>query len=294
MTSAVVAAPQRRCEVCGSPRTRVLRHSAAWGFDVARCRDCDMVFVLDPPSAQVLEEAYSAGGDVDAYANAQRGDEDFRIGVLARIRGLLGVAAGTASEPLLFDVGAGTGDFLLLARAHGFQVAGNELGPRAIAFTRDRHGIELSPLLLGDQPPASVDVVTMWCVLAHVNDPAAFLREALAMLRPGGVLFLRTPRWCLIDTLGTFAARASRGALSRIADRRVTAAHMHLYTARNLAQLLRTTGFADVDVQPACHFPFRTGVYLDSTGISGRLLRPAERLFDALITREWFVRNTLL
>jgi SAM-dependent methyltransferase len=282
----------RECEVCGSSRVRVLRHSDVWHFDVARCADCRMVFVLDPPPPEDVEGAYIEGGDCTPYVDIQRDDDRVRPRVLDRLAELLGPAP--AGGHRLFDIGAGVGDFMAQAQQHGFAVSGNEISPVAIDYTRERHGFELSPLLLDEQEPESVDAITMWCVLAHVNDPEALLRDALAMLRPGGVLFLRTPRWCLIDQVGTAAHRLSRGRLSGLADRRVSVGHMHLYTADNLSLLMRKSGFTDVDAQPACHFPLSTDSYLESSGAYGKALARCSRGLDALIQRDRFIRNTLL
>jgi SAM-dependent methyltransferase len=281
----------RICEVCGSREVRLLRHSDFWSFDVGRCPDCRMVFVLDPPPF-AGEPEYVEGADWEDYVEWMRGDDALRVAVLARLGQLAPPVA--AGRPYLFDVGAGVGDFVALAEQHGFSAGGNDISARGIKHAYDRHGLTLSPLLLGDQPPQSADVITMWCVLAHVNEPEQFLQEAYAMLRPGGVLFLRTPRWCVLDMVGTTAARLSRNRASRLADRRVTAGHMHIYNARNLTRQLEQVGFDQVTAEPTCHFPMSTDVYLTSTGGLARLGRRFAAVIDALIEREWFIRNTLM
>lgn len=281
------------CEVCGCRRVRVLRHSARWGFDVGRCRECAMVFVLDPPVAGTVEAAYVQGGDCTPYVDVQRADDRIRPRVLRQLHDML-ARAPEGGRHRLFDVGAGVGDFLVQAREHGFAISGNEISPRAIDYTRDRHGIELSPLMLGEQPAGGVDAVTLWCIIAHVNEPEVMLRDVLAMLRPGGVLFLRTPRWCLIDTVGTAVDRLSRGRLPGLADRRVSLGHMHLFTAANLTRLLERVGYTDIRARPATHFPLSTDCYLQTSGLPGRLLGRFSRGLDALIQRDLFLRNTLL
>src|SRR6185312_1616576 len=139
-------------------------------------------------------------------------------------------------------------------------------------FARENYGREVSVAPLAEQPPQSVDAVTMWCVLAHVPDPLEFLREARAMLRPGGVLFLRTPRWCAIDTVGIAAARATNERVTGLAERRVTQSHMHFYNRTSLALQLRLAGFTDVTVESRCHYPFVTSGYLHTIGGRAKLL----------------------
>ncbi|MCU1659154.1 MAG: hypothetical protein JWO57_3810, partial [Pseudonocardiales bacterium] len=126
-------AQPRACEACGSKRVRLLRHSTFWSFDVGRCPDCKMVFVLDPPPFQG-EPEYVEGADWEAYVDSLRGDDELRVRVLRRLRGL--VDRHDAS-PRLFDVGAGVGDFVALAQQHGFDAGGNDISSRGI-----RHAYE--------------------------------------------------------------------------------------------------------------------------------------------------------
>lgn len=277
------------CEVCGSDRVGLMRRSELHQFDVGRCRSCKMVWAIDPPPEEELHAAYA--GDPTPYTEWQRGDDELRLGVLDHLRELV---AAPGRTPTLFDVGAGVGDFLVLAREHGFEVGGNELSDDVIDFTFERHGIRLSGDMLADQPSASVDVVTMWCVLAHVPDPRAFLQEALAMLRPGGVLFLRTPRWCTFDTVAVAAAKLSRERLPQVADRRVTPAHLHLYNEKSLTRLLAEVGFTGIEMNAECHYPLTTDVYVESTLRGGKAVRLAASAIDRLIERDLFIRNALI
>lgn len=277
--------------MCGSADLKLMRHSAVHGFDVARCRRCKMAFVLDQPDTFATEGQYIEGGDCTPYVEIQRAGDTAHRQAMDRLRSL--VRTGDR-KPLLFDVGAGVGDFLVEARKHGFDISGNEISPVAIEYTRDRHGIELSPLMLDEQPPASVDAITMWCVLAHVPDPAKFVRGAYEMLRPGGVLFIRTPRWCLVDTVGLAVDRVTSGRLNQVADRRITPMHLHLFNQRNLGRLLSDSGFTDVDVESVCHYPLTTDLYVEaSLGRKKSIGTVAVRGLDKLISRGWFIRNAM-
>lgn len=282
---------QLRCEVCGADRVRRLRRSEAHGFDVARCDDCKMVWAVNAPPPDVTHASYVDGGDPTPYTESQRGDDALRGEVLRHLRTLLDSRPGT---PTLFDVGAGVGDFLVQARDDGFEPTGNELSEEVVQFAYHRHGFRLSLDSLAAQTPASVDVVTMWCVLAHVPDPQTFLEEALRMVRPGGILFLRTPRWCALDTMGIVAAKVSGERLPQLADRRVTPAHLHLYNEDSLHRLLTEVGFVDIELHPTCHYPFTTDVYLDSTLPGKRAIRALSAGLDRLIEGDRFIRNALL
>lgn len=276
------------CSACSSTRVKVLRHSDRWNFDVGRCRDCGTARALDARSPEEVEGRYDKATQ-DAYVELMSDSDRVYAAVLAGLRERL----TPQQDPMVFDVGAGTGEFLATARDAGFRISGSELNVKAAEYTLERHGIELSTRRLAEERPESADALTMWCVVAHVPKPEPFLEEALAVLRPGGVLFLRTPRWCSFDTLGTLAGRASRGRVN-VTDVRVTQAHLHLFSDDGLRKILSSAGFADIDVVPTCHWGFSPKAYAGQ--VRSPALAPAARAaasaLDRLIERGWFIRNT--
>jgi SAM-dependent methyltransferase len=288
MQSRVVGRP---CETCGSARVRLLRHSDRWGFDVGRCASCKMVFVLTPSTGDAQGVHNFDDIDMDGYVSVMRENDPTRVASLQRIQSLLRVSG---RKPMLFDVGAGAGTFLLLAREYGFDISGNELSSNAVVYAKEHHDIELSPLPLDAQPPQSVDAITMGCVLAHVPEQDEFLRGAYEMLRPGGVLFMRTPRWCLIDSVGVGMARISRNRFDQIADRRVFPGHWHHYSRENMVLKLRKIGFVDNEATPTCHYAMSTEAYLKGTGGPIARLSKASPVLEKLVARDWLPRNTLM
>jgi 2-polyprenyl-3-methyl-5-hydroxy-6-metoxy-1,4-benzoquinol methylase len=197
-------------------------------------------------------------------------------------------------RPRLFDVGTGVGDFVKLANAHGFDATGNDLSQRGVDLAKERNGLELTTTPVERLPDHAADAVTLWCVLAHVDDPGAFIGHLFRILEPGGVLFLRTPGWSIADRYGFGLARASRGRFAKMAERRMNTAHMFLYNQENMTRHLTDHGFTDVTTQRVCHYSFRTTWYLDKLGgVLGKGLLPVAKAMDALIDRDRFVRNTL-
>jgi SAM-dependent methyltransferase len=294
MTSHTAAKPEAArytCQLCGAPM-RHLRRSERWDFDVARCRNCRTVAVVGADQVapgKLPDEADDINWD--GYAEILRDDSDLRLTVLEELRRRI----RTGSEvPTLFDVGAGDGTFLDVARQHGFAVAGNELSQTALTQAANKYGIELSPLMIEDQPDAAFDAITMWCVIAHVPDSEAMLRDAYAKLRPGGVIFIRTPRWCAVDSTGFALDRISRGRMPELADRRVFPGHWRMFNARSLNDVMRNVGFVDIQAEPSCHYSLKSEVLVSGTGGPMKLFRRGTRLMDWMIQKQWVPRNVLL
>ena len=91
----------------------------------------------------------------------------------------------------LLDVGCATGDFLTVAGGH-FQVEGLELSDWAAEIAQRSgfltHRSRLSELAGSDL----YDVVTLWGVIEHFEDPVLEVREIRRLLRPGGIVCLWT------------------------------------------------------------------------------------------------------
>jgi SAM-dependent methyltransferase len=82
-------------------------------------------------------------------------------------------------------------------------------------------------------PGASFDLVLASHLIEHLNDPAAFVREAHRVLAPGGYFLVTTPN------IAGFQARLFRSRWrSAIFD------HLYLFSAKTLSALLRQSGFA--------------------------------------------------
>ena len=281
------------CEGCGSRSLDLLHRSRRTGLPIARCADCRLVAVIGAAADDRLFELYSSGPTYENYVDSQQTESLKRRRAIAieRIRALLPAGVGS---PALFDVGAGRGDFLAMARDEGFAVAGNEISQPAIDLCAERHRIAL---LAGDLAELRLaerfDALTMWCVLAHAADPRQLLRGTFGLLKPGGVLYFHTPRWCAIDSVGLAATKLTGGRLPQITERRVNTAHLRLYDVANLTRLLTSVGYEVVDATPTVGYSLLTQTYLADLGIPDMLRRGTARLFDRLIERGWFARNIL-
>lgn len=106
----------------------------------------------------------------------------------------------------IVDIGSGFGSFVLAARAAGYDALGIEIAPFEVEFARKRlarlrpRDVPEDVYLLGDataleMPPESVDAVTFWNVLEHVDRFEPVLGAAHRMLKPGGSLYVICPNY---------------------------------------------------------------------------------------------------
>lgn len=143
------------------------------------------------------------------------------------------LAPFTGSNRRILDIGFGTGAMLVFLARYG-HVIGMDMAADAIRFARTRCDV---PMLLGSithvpLETASVDMVTAFDIIEHVDDEAAAFAELGRVCRPGGHLLLTAPAfqflWGNQDVVSHHRRRYTLAAL----DARIRAAG---FTPRRLS-----------------------------------------------------------
>ena len=137
----------------------------------------------------------------------------------------------------ILDIGGGLGHFAELALSLGWDSYSLDVSELANQAAAERLGSErsLTPQQAKDFA-GTCDVVTLWCVVAHVLDPTELVREAAALLKPGGRMLITTPNFIFQATL----ARAM-SLLGKPYDL-VSRDHVFHFTPKAIGRLLREVG----------------------------------------------------
>ena len=97
----------------------------------------------------------------------------------------------------ILDIGAGTGDFLTVAKKDGWEATGIEPSDRAKSIAISK-GISFVSNTT-DLPDASFDVISMWHVLEHIPDLDFQIKELKRLLKPKGTLIVAVPNFKSFD-----------------------------------------------------------------------------------------------
>ena len=176
-----------KCPVCETtvPAPATAHHA---GYDLFDCPACGVGFAWPMRAAEAAWYATSP-----LYLQAKL----LHLPLGWHHRRLLAWAGAGAGRQLL-DVGCGTGGFLAAARDQGFVARGIDFDVDSVVRARERYGLQdVEALSLTEHtaryPGLRFDVVTLFEVIEHVEDPVGFLREVRGVLRPGGHVALSTP-----------------------------------------------------------------------------------------------------
>jgi 2-polyprenyl-6-hydroxyphenyl methylase/3-demethylubiquinone-9 3-methyltransferase len=151
------------------------------------------------------------------------------------------------------DIGAGAGLFAHLLAEAGAIVQGIEPQRVFREFAQQKFGIALNGETIDARHwqqgfAGYFDVVTLWDVFEHVNFPAETLQDACNVIKPGGWLFLDTPRReALFYRISEWSYRLSGGDNSSFLESFYSPLpfrHKQLFTRRQLLKLVEKTGFS--------------------------------------------------
>lgn len=170
-------------ESVGSSRTK-LSHGR-----ILKCSDCGLAFRAHRPSPEELALLYRSASDEVYEAELPN-----RRRTAARHKQLVERYRPEAGR--ILDVGCASGLFLKAMADAGWQVFGVE--PSSSQFERARkllgEDAQLRQCTLQEAELPKVDVITLWDVLEHVDDPVGFTQQCASHLDPGGLLIVNVPR----------------------------------------------------------------------------------------------------
>ncbi len=220
------------CHLCGVCDTEEIRSRDRHGDPLRSviCRRCGLVWTDPRPSPDEVRQFYERQYRVEYKgASDPRPRQRYRNANVAitRVRALREFLERDAR---MLDVGAGSGEMVYMLRAIGCNASGIEPNEAYARYAAESLKLPVTTGFYQDATIASgtLDVVTMYHTVEHLEQPRDAMETAHRWLRPGGRLVVEVP---------------NVEAVCQRPDQQFHRGHLHHFNLTTLAAAANRAGF---------------------------------------------------
>ena len=183
------------CNLCGNSQVYVLARQSRSGAALRSviCPDCGLVWSDPFPHnpRQFYEKDYRL-----EYKNTYtpKPKHVLRAGGVALTRHEK-IKQFLIGQKTILDVGTGGGEFAYLLKSLGHDLHGIEPNQGYAEYSKAAYQLNLHIGFIQDSnfPPENFDLITIWHVLEHTEDPCQVLQKLHSLLKPAGTLVVEVP-----------------------------------------------------------------------------------------------------
>jgi len=184
----------KNCILCGGNNFKYLFSSFDWifypedSFNLIKCKDCGLIFLEPKLSKEELrkyypKEYYSSYGKKTNELSFLSKD---RINLIKRFK----------KSGRVLDVGCQSGLFLKKLEKEGFKVYGVDISEDSCNYAKNilnLKNIYCKDIMDIEFKEDFFDIITLWHVLEHLEDPVLVLKKLYKYLKKDGYIFIECP-----------------------------------------------------------------------------------------------------
>lgn len=224
-----------KCILCGTQLEKYLFKNGFWIYQCPECALAQTDLKKDYP--QFVKEFYSQGyyeGDSSrsAYADYEK-DKPY---IIRNMKKFLSFFRKYKPSGTLLDVGCAYGYFVEMAKASGYDAFGFDPSTHAANKAKKLVGssyFQEATIQTAMYPKNSFDIITLFDVFEHLQDPVSDMKKLNSLLKKDGVIIIATGN--------------TQSLASRLMKRRWTfyipPQHIFFFNRINVSTLLHETGF---------------------------------------------------
>ena len=245
-----------KCYLCGSEDKNIIHKGVRGNSDinVLKCKNCGLVYLdcfIDDSERYYKDSNMRKNEpiDINQVRSIAKSDDDRRF-IYTK---------NTIAGKRVLDFGCGAGGYLLNAMESAKTVYGVELED-AMRQELRREGLvvysDIDEAL--KELEGKIDVVVMWHVLEHIDDPQTILRKLGRLLSNGGIIIIEVPN--ADDALITqYDCKAFQ-------DFTFWEAHLYLFNNSTIKKLFDLSGFKVSYITQIQRYPLANHLYWLSYG----------------------------
>jgi 2-polyprenyl-3-methyl-5-hydroxy-6-metoxy-1,4-benzoquinol methylase len=260
------------CKICGSSNLTVFAHTA-------KCGDCGVFLFWPYPKGDstLLQEGtgknWSRENVLIWYSMASFYNHTNFTRMLRFTMG-----ESFKKKPLeILDYGGGGGQFALVCKSHF---------PEATVYITDISDVSLlaewKPLntqipfkdFTSDQ--RKFDGIFLNDVFEHVSDPLFVLKQLAGKLKPGGLIFIDTPKQFWIYPVTRLVSKAL---YTKVLRATVSTAHLQIWTRKSFELAVNKCGLSISKYAEESEYTMPAAYYMNNMGIKNPLTRLVGRVF---------------
>jgi len=187
----------KTCRLCGGTRLQTILHDIITRYNdrfaLNQCENCALVTTDPMPSDKMLQQYYDRN-----YWQSGQLKNSASLDILYRLRMgpiVSAIRKRTTDDSKILDWGCGDGSFISLLRNSGLHCFGID------AYRKDLNDPQISATTIekADFPDGYFDIITCFHVLEHLADPLTSVKQALKLLKTGGLIIIEVPN---LDSVG--------------------------------------------------------------------------------------------
>lgn len=225
------------CPICTSVKVefKFLKNN----FGLFNCSLCNVQFIHPLPNDKDLDKTYSD----PSYHKESRYETNQQNSAFQKLweKRLKKINSFGYQSGFLLDIGCATGNFLKIAKAQGWNIAGIEKSSNAAKIAKELLGndnIHLTDLLTTNFNH-QFHTVTAWALIEHVLNPLAYLKKMNDLLIEGGLLAISTP---------------NTHSISRLVKKKkwryfIPPHHLFYFNPKSIKKVLNLTGFEIIQIK---------------------------------------------
>ncbi len=217
------------CPICGNSNAKEFKLKfEREDFNVVECQRCSFIFI---PQYYRKDSIYEEYRDEEVLKSIRNGNNYIKY---RRHRLRIKLIKKLVKSGKLFDIGVGWGHFLHTAQIMGFETQGVEISKIMHHYATNDLKLRVyhNDFYKLDLPENNWDVVTMWDVLEHLNEPKIAVRKANSIIKDGGILVFQVPQ---IDSKVAKRQKAKWSMMS--------IEHVNYFSKKTIKKLLEDNGF---------------------------------------------------
>jgi 2-polyprenyl-3-methyl-5-hydroxy-6-metoxy-1,4-benzoquinol methylase len=167
-------------------------------FELHHNPEYDILITFPKPSLEKLPSYYESD-DYISHTDGKRSlfERGYHFIKSIALKNKLKLINAQSSKGKILDIGAGTGDFLVVVKNDGWQITGIEPNAKAKEIAINK-GVSFAESLSALESH-SFDIITMWHVLEHVPNLDEYLTELKRLIKPTGTIVIAVPNFKSFD-----------------------------------------------------------------------------------------------